>query len=199
MGAIVYLVYGDDERFHLELTFSMASALKFMKDDPAGIRIVLVCDEANARPDLGVEHIIISKDEIRSWQFEGQYNHAIKPHVVQHALHRLQEKVAFVDTDTFFIAHPKSMFDRIGKGRTLLCSEEATLAEDPEKKWIKTTETTSELLGRYPISLSTRMNNSGVIGIDPADAALLVDVIGVMRELRSIDSVFTAEQLAATI
>jgi hypothetical protein len=38
-----------------------------------------------------------------------------------------------------------------------------------------------------------------VIGIDPADAELLHDVIGVMRELREIDSVFSAEQLAATI
>ena len=199
MGVLVYLVYGDDERFHLELTFSIASARKFMKDDPAGIRFALVCDEKNARHDLDLEHIFISAEDIRAWQFDGQYNHAIKPHVVRHALGTCQDKVAFVDTDTFFLAHPRSMFDRIGKARTLLCSDEATLADDADNSWAKTTETVTELLGRYPISLQTRMNNSGVIGIDPADAGLLDDVIGVMRELREIDKVFSAEQLAATM
>lgn len=199
MGVIVYLVYGDDERFHLELTFSMASALRHMKGDPAGVRFALVCDERNARPDLGIEHIFISSDDIQRWQFDGRYNHAIKPHVVRHAQNRLQDKVAFVDTDTFFLAHPKSMFDRIGPGRTLLCSDEATLADDTFNSWVKTTETVTELLGRYPISLQTRMNNSGVIGIDPSDAGLMDDVIEVMRALREIDSVFSAEQLAATM
>lgn len=199
MGVIVYLVYGDDERFHLELTFSMASALRYMNGDPAGVRFALVCDERNARPDLDIEHIFISSHDIQRWQFDGKYNHAIKPHVVRHALNRLQDKVAFVDTDTFFLAHPKSMFERIGPGKTLLCSDEATLADDTFNSWVKTTETITELLGRYPISLQTRMNNSGVIGIDPSDAYLMDDVIEVMRELREIDSVFSAEQLAATM
>ncbi|MDP3262595.1 MAG: hypothetical protein U1E06_05110 [Tabrizicola sp.] len=216
MPVLLYLLYGTDDRYHSELTFSVASALHHLAHKQSELRIVLVTDQGNQRPDLGVEHILITEEQIFRWQLDGRYNHALKPFVVQHALTLLKEKLAFVDTDTFFLKDPRLLFERVGPGRTaLFCdegalgdgrpgrpalfSDEVALGEDMQDSWANTVKALPDGVCGYDLSLNTRMNNSGIIGIDPADADLLDDVIAVMSALRAVDPVFTAEQLAATI
>ena len=200
LSVLLYLIYGDDPRYHLELTFSIASALRFLKDDPADIRVILMTDQANARPDLGIEQVIISDADLRSWQLDGRFNHAVKQGALRQALHLFNDKVILMDTDTLLRAHPKLLFQRVSKGRTLMNTDEGPLSGAKSvRRYDAMFQAAVGQLEGYRLSLDRRMYNSGVCGIDPADGAMMDRAMALTLALWQLDPIFTAEQLATSV
>lgn len=198
MFVLAYLLYGSAEKHQSELTYSVLSMLTHLRRDPADIRLVLVCDAANRRPDLPVEEVVVPAALLREWQFDGQYNHAAKQHALRHLLQTFDAPTLLVDTDTWATAHPRELFARLGPGQAMAhCAERPLLELEGEAEdYRRLIERTGGEVAGYPISATTVMHNSGVIGIRPEDIAALDASLAVTKAIWDAVRVFTAEQLA---
>ena len=120
---ILYLVFGNKREFQLELTYSVLSTAHFLRSQE--IRIALVCNPANRRPDLPVEHLVVSDAELNSWIT--QYKYAAKAYALGLGLERYGGSVALLDTDTVFTSNPRDLFRRVGPGRSFMQAEDGVL------------------------------------------------------------------------
>lgn len=196
MPVIAYLVYGSRREYQLELSYSILSALRYLRRSTRGIRIALVAEESNARADLPVEHVFFTEDEFSAWTDRGAYPHQAQHRALAKVLDHFGGKVALVDTDTYFTAHPAKLFQKVGPGRSLMHADEGPVGRQPIWKPV------FESIGRctdvagYRVSFAQAMYNAGVIGLDRHDRALLDDVDALARSLYAIRPVFNAEQFA---
>ncbi len=200
MKILLFLIYGDQQVYHLELTYSILSALQFLKDDPTDIRIVLAADAPNQRQDLPVEHLLLTPEMLDEWSFGGIYFHAVKLHLLRHALRYYAVPVVMMDSDTIFKAHPNGLFDRFDDARALMHACEGTLSESEAwPDWKTVIDSCNGHLGQHKISGETLMYNAGVYGVMPNHVALMGEAIQILKDLRQHGSIFTMEQLAASI
>ena len=200
MKTLLFLIYGTGREYHLELTYSILSAARFLQDDPAGVKLVLISDAKNERPDLPVENLVIDDDTLAAWQMNGAYFHAAKPQALAHALKHFGGPTILIDSDTIIHDHPKHLFDRIAPGKTLMHVSEGPLDQTTNwHEWQALIDRSGGDLAGYPINKASVMQNSGVLGLDPQDAHLMDDFIAVMHAIRTHSDVFTAEQLAASL
>ncbi len=200
MKVLLFQMYGNRRAYHLELTYSILSAFRFLKDRHADIQIVLAADEANMRPDLPVEHLLMTPKMLYEWQLGGKYNHAVKPHILAHALDVFGAPTIQMDTDTVFHSDLARLFDNVGPGRTLMNKCEGPLIDSPAwDQWETAVANSGGDLRGYKFSPSTKMYNSGVVGIDPQDAGHIAYAISVMQRIVELSDMFTAEQLATSI
>jgi len=201
MKVLLYFLYGSVAReYHLELSYSILSAAKFLKEDPADVRVVFASDSANLRPDLPAEQLLFDAQTIHEWQLGGTFAYAAKQYVLSHALDLFGVPTVLLDSDTIFHKHPKHLFERIGPGRSLMNESGSTLAD--ERIWLEweaLIKKSGGCLSGYKITPSTVMHNSGVVGVDPHDAHLMKDAIAMMQDIVKLSDVPTAEQLATSI
>lgn len=200
MNVLLFQIYGNQRAYHLELTYSILSAARFLRDDPADIRIVLAADEENHRPDLPVEHLHLSPEMLREWQMGGSYNHAIQAYALGHAVRTFDAPVILIDSDTIIHDHPKRMFERIAPGKALMHAREGRLGDSIEwPEWKSLIRQSEGSVAGWPVTADTVMYNAGVLGLHPQDAPLVEDVKAAMRAIRANSGMFTAVQLAASL
>ncbi len=200
MKILLFQIYGQNRIYHLELTYSILSAARFLKDDAEGVRIVLAADADNQRPDLPVDHLLLTPEMLHDWQMGGTYNHAIQAYALHHAVTHFDAPVILIDSDTVVREHPARMFDRIAPGKALMNKREREISETPEwPQWQDLIAKSGGAVGGLPLGRETVMYNAGVLGIDPKDAPLMDDVKAVMHDIRNYSDVFTAVQLAASL
>lgn len=190
---LLYLVYGDMPTYQLELGYSVLSAVAHRGE--RGPRIVLMTDEAGRRDDLPVEHFIFSAEDLARWTDNGRYNHACKVHAYIAALRHFGGKVAMIDTDTYFLADPMQVFDRVDADTSLMHDWEGMLGSFPE--WNGVIRRAKDGgIGGYPIAESTVMYNSGVVGCDIGMLEAVEGVPAFMDAVREAGGPFNAEQFA---
>jgi len=200
MKVLLFLIYGDQNVYHLELTYSVLSAAQFLKEHVSGVRLVLAADTPNLRPDLPVEHLPISTETLREWQMNSTYNHAAKIHTLHHALCRFDAPTILIDSDTVIRGHPELMFDRIAPGKGLMHACEGRLCDSAEwQEWEGLIERSGRQVAGWPITRDSVMYNTGVFGLHPRDAHLLDEVKAALAGIREHSTMFTAEQLAASL
>jgi len=194
MKTLLYLMYGNRPEYHRELTYSILSAVKFIGKDSPDIQIALVTTNENRRDDLPIRHLIVDESEMNRWMLGGKYTHAAKYEALVYAMDEFRGQVAYVDTDTFFIAHPEVLFERIGPGRTLMCDHDRTLGE--LGYWSDLLTKTAAPVAGYTVNASSVMFNAGVLGVDWSMRSRIEDVYDLMAELFAIEPVFNVEQFA---
>lgn len=189
-----YLVFGKRREYQLELTWSVLSAVRHLRRDPADIRIVLVTEEGNERPDLPIEHVHFSPAEFASWTGDGRNVHRIKEFALLKVLDRYRGKVAHLDPDTYFIDHPRRLFERVGPGQTVMHENEGPLGRHPI--WAPLLEKGVSEVAGYPVTPQSPMYNSGVIGLTYEDCDLLRRSVELEDALFDLAWVFNIEQFA---
>jgi hypothetical protein len=197
---LLFLIYGEKKSYHLELTYSILSAARFLKNDPANIRIVLMSDKKNSRSDLPVEQFVVTDSVLHEWQLQGSYKHAAKLFALKHALSIFEGPTILLDSDTIVKQHPKELFKLIKPGTGILHTKEGQLCDSAAwPNWEDLIKTSNGEVGPSTVCLNSIMFNSGVIGIHPDNYKLLDDAISTMRGIRKYSSMFTAEQLAVSL
>jgi len=196
MQTIAYLVYGGRWEYHAELSLSIASAMRFLRQKPSDIRFLLITDTEGCRPDLPVDYLVFTQAEFREWTQDGTYQHAAKVHALKKAMAHSNGPVALMDTDTRFIRHPDELFAMIGPGRSLMHQQEPAIGQ--LDYWTAFLAAAPAEVGGYPINAQSAMNNSGVIGLHPQDISTLEDAARLIPGLVDIEPVFSIEQLAIT-
>lgn len=196
MKTIAYLMYGARREYHLELTLSVASAIKHIQANGSDIQIILICDEANVRYDIPVDLMVFDDTQFLEWTENGTYTHAAKLNALLLALRTVGGKVALSDTDTVFLDHPDCLFDRIGPGRSVMHVHEKAIGES--LVWQPLLDKAPAEVEGFAIDASSPMNNSGIIGVDFADIGLIEEALNLMLSLHKIHPVFSIEQFAVT-
>lgn len=197
-GRLVYLCYGASERHWLELRASLLSALRHLPGD-CGVAVVVATDRPERVHALGldVEVAHLEAATLARWRGRHDYNHRIKNAVVPWLLDRYETPVCLVDTDTFFIASPVKLFDRIGPGRTLMHAPEPHGAGDRIARALDGATLRSALGGAWCFEEGgVNVWNSGVIGVDPSDRAILDEALWLSDEVYDRVKIFNVEQFA---
>lgn len=192
---LLYMSYGRD-CYHQETMFSILSARRFMRGGEAW-RPLVYTDRPGDYEWLDIEVRELTPAVMTEWLGEG-YPFRRKIACILHVLDA-GGRLAFLDGDTYFKQDPGHLFDRIGPGRACLHLRELRLTRRPgtagpvlERLFDR--EVVRDAAGR-PVRLHPReaMWNSGVIGVDAADADK------VRAALRLIDDVWTHEQSVHTL
>jgi hypothetical protein len=194
MKTLVYLTYGNKPEYQLELTYSVLSVVHFMREDPEDIQIALITTAENRRDDLPVKHIIIDETQLLHWTLDGKYSHAAKYFALVRAMDEYRGIVALVDTDTFFMAHPRHLFDRIGPGKSVMCDQELPLAH--HSYYAGLLEKTKDGVAGYTVNGASAMRNSGVLGVDWSLRSVMEEVLELMSALHAIEPIHNVEQFA---
>lgn len=192
MNTLLYLLYGKDEEFHLELSYSVLTAIARC-GGAKDFRIVLACDEGNGRVDLPVEHLVCSSGEFADWTFGGRFGHGAKIGALRKAAALHDGKVALIDTDTWFLKSPAEIFARIDAHHVVMHHYEGPLARHGQWPIYRALMNS----GRHRFDENGHMFNSGVVGISSEQAALLEDAAALTRELvDAAGPVHTLEQFS---
>ena len=109
---IVYMAYGEGRHMQ-ETIVSLLTALRLAPPNRAPIRYAIYTDNPGRFRSYPVETILISHDLLDAWMNGGTYIHRRKTMVILDALRRFSGKVAFVDSDTYFLKSPQRLFDLI--------------------------------------------------------------------------------------
>jgi len=194
---LAYLLYGNRREYHLELSYSVLSAVGRARRAGRSLDIVLVCDAGNARPDLPLTNLVVDDATMHEWRMGGRYSHLAKIHAMKHLLAMGGERLIMVDTDTVFRGDPTALFDRVGPRRALMHADEGSLQDYPSRDlWASIFAKASGVLVGIPVDLQCRMFNSGVVGMHVSDAGLVPQVIAMAVEVTAMQPVFNVEQFA---
>lgn len=200
MRILQYLSYGSNRLYHLELTYSVLSAHQYLLRHPSDIRIVLVADEQNVRPDLPVENIVVPAETLHRWQLNGTYNHAMQGNSLRHVVRLYGVPTILIDSDTVLRDHPRRLFERVAPGATLLNAREGKVRD--LREWPEIDRIATALGGNaagLPITPDTVMYNSGVMGVHPQDVELIDHVMQATEAMRAHSSLFTCNQISASM
>jgi hypothetical protein len=122
----------------------------------------------------------VTADELALWEGSDGYTHRRKTSVIQDALKTLGGRIAFIDSDTWFRRSPNLLFDRIGPGRTCLHLREVALRKGAKgllDDFLKSREFFDVSGQRRSFAKKIYTWNSGVVGIDETDVALMQDIL----------------------
>ncbi|MBV8884479.1 MAG: hypothetical protein JO235_10855 [Chroococcidiopsidaceae cyanobacterium CP_BM_RX_35] len=197
MKVIAYLLYGDKEVYQKELSFSILSALRLLKDNLSNVTISIISDRKNFNPNLPVDYIDLSQGELTEWTHNGNYNHRAKICALTKALDYYQAPVIMIDTDTYFIDDPSKLFERVSPQKSLMdCPENYTIGDKPF--WRPLVEKIGHGIEVEGIDISPQspMFNSGVIGVDITNRMLLEKSLVLNDELYSLSPIFNVEQFS---
>ncbi|WP_375427112.1 hypothetical protein [uncultured Sphingomonas sp.] len=196
MKTLAYLLYGNRREYQLELTLSIASLLRHLQKQPSKVQIVLICDRESVRSDLPIECRIIEPSQFANWTRRGSYNHAAKVGALTMMLENSDGPVALIDTDTIFMKHPDELFERVKPGCSVMQADDRPIGE--LDFWSSLLNTCPPDLLDFEINPNSPMKNSGVIGVDQADAYAIKEASDLMFAMHDIEPVFNIEQFAVT-
>lgn len=194
---LVYMTYGR-ECYHQETMFSLLSARRHAGADQRW-RPLVYTDRPADYAWLDVDVRELTPALMAEWVGSG-YRFRRKMACVLDALGAVAGgRLAFLDGDTYFRRDPARLFDRIGPGRACLHLREIRLTRRPG--------TAGSVLGplfdreevRDAAGCLVRLRpgeamwNSGVIGVDAADAGRARDALGL------VDAVWTHDRTVPTL
>lgn len=181
---LLYLAFGPDS-YHQEAVFSIVSALSRARETPDfEFDIAVVTDRAAPYSQLPVRIRILDAATLESWSGPHRYHFRAKHMALLSALTEdagTRKCIILMDSDTFFRASPRALFERVRPG-ALLCNKiKGEFADDPGGKLYRTLHRPLE--ARQLAADDMPLVNSGVIGLAGTEHALLERSVELMDEL----------------
>ncbi|KUP90641.1 hypothetical protein [Tritonibacter horizontis] len=202
MPTLVYVVRGDAPRAQQELSYSVLSALKHGLGD---VEILLICDTANQRPDLPVNHHILPPDVLADWTGRAAPSATAGPppdavglaDAAGLALDLTQGPICLMATATAFRAPPQRLFDQFRPGVVLVQDQDGWLAGRPDcATVIAATRESSDEAAVHP---GAALYDLGVLGIYPQDASCLKSSNLLGSRLIFLPEISNIEQLSLSL
>lgn len=194
---LIYLVYGA-ETYHQEALFSIASALAGLRETPGeALDIQVFTDNLLPYEGLPVRLRHLDNETRQAWIEPHGYHFRAK-HVVMQKVLQEAELALLIDTDTFFHCSPLELFHRIQPG-TLLCN--AFGLNYGANKDSELYLTLADIMRQRQLADDNMpLLNSGVIGLNCADAAVLDRSIALMDEFYPLaKGAYTLEELCLSV
>jgi hypothetical protein len=189
--------YGRDD-IRDQALYAASSALAWKKD--LDLVVHVYADDAAFLAPLG-EHVrvrLVSPEEIRAWRGPHDCAFRMKAAVVRDLAREIgSERLLYLDSDVFFTAPARDVFDRIGPGRAVMHVREFDIANHPtgQLRRYRRRMRRATFRGR-PVTLDGAMWNAGAIGLDPTHFPILDEWIAMIDALWDQVSYWMHEQFA---
>lgn len=201
---LLYQAYGSPEIIR-QTMFSMVSLLKYLpKEDP--LQIWVYTDQKAVFENFFSSHpkihyVEVDNEKIKKWRGKIDFVHRVKIEALIDLGHRARGCLFYCDGDTYFMASPSDLFNRVNPSTSLMHIAENALdqGKDPlSKKILKFVkkhhfQVQNELVGIGP---STVMWNAGVLGIATENKKLLPMILELTDQMHSLYQKHVMEQLA---
>ncbi len=171
---LVTQAYGKEEIL-TEAVYAAWSALAWRGELPLDVH-VYVDDAAPFAPLAGkIDVRVLSAEEIREWRGPEDFIHRLKAAMIRDMVRRVPgEKLVYVDADVFFTGPMAELFGRVGPARGVMHEREYAVPTHSSSQMKKFRKHMGALSFRgRPIDLSRDMWNAGVVGMDPAQVAIV--------------------------
>ena len=179
---MLYLSYGRGIHED-EVIFSILTAAHRDGLASRGIEIFVYTDHPESFTSLPATIHHVPTEQWDSWSGPSGFNHRRKILALQDCLDRTNRPTVLLDGDTWWRRPASEIFDRIGPGRSVMHLREGIIHQTRSSK----AEAMADFLCSHtffdPVGKevsfepSSTMWNAGVIGIHPADRALLDEVL----------------------
>lgn len=178
---LMYFCYGAQPLFDQTL-YSILTLLHVSGGQPGRERVVVYTDRPEAFGALPVETVETTPAMLEAWLGGSDYIHRRKTCALLDALARFGGRVVFLDSDTFWLRAPGRLAERVGPNRACfhLCEGyllttgtpfDVALAAQLQSRRYEIGEDTVR------VDRTTRMWNTGVVGVDVADRARIEDAL----------------------
>jgi len=198
MDTIVFLVFGQGPQTN-ELLHAVLSAQHSLGSDRDAYRIAVYTDHPATVADLDVHVETLSDTTLAEWFGPFNFIHRSKVCAMRDALARFGGRIIYCDADTYFVGHPRRLFDRIRPGHSVMYNQEGSpqSLRIPElSRVLEAHDFRTRDGGRWNISPQTVISNAGIIGLHQADAPLLDDVLHLVDQICARVDYFGNEQFA---
>jgi len=127
---LLYIVFGEKKGYYSGAKFSILTFLNWIvHDDP--VEIVVLTEYPNEFKSYPIKVFPISKEQKNDWSLNGKYHFRIKNRGMAYVMDQLeltrQDKILFLDTDTYFNKSPLRLFDLIQKNIALFYLNEGLI------------------------------------------------------------------------
>jgi len=198
---IVYQAYGKRDILN-EVLVSISSLYK-VTSFTARPQIVIFTDSVSylasfLPPEIQLIDTPISK--WKEWKGPQDFVHRAKIEMLRNFSNSFEGDVLYCDTDTYFVADPKSIFDQISKGDLIMHLDEGALKNSNNLVFRKL----EKFLRNYQyqgkaIPSETHMWNAGVLGFSTNDKPILDQVLAFSDDLYAAFQKHVMEQLAFSV
>lgn len=200
MKTLLYLSYGQGPH-ELEVVYSALSVCRCSDHGPE-FQIVVYTDNADAFQNLPLVTHYISPAEWIVWAGPQRFNHRRKIMAFRHALEHSEDPVVLLDGDTWMRGSVRTLFDRVAPGQSVMHIQEGRVGEVNTLVYQRLNAVIEQLQlsdsegGQMCLPLNPVMWNAGVIGLHPADASLLDEVLSLTDHLCKLSDLHVLEQFA---
>jgi len=198
-ATLAYFIYGSRPAYQAEAAFSIRSARSFLAREPSSIEVAIVTDQPQLHYDMAARIIPVTADELRGWTSDGRYNHRAKVCALRRVLAEGSERVALIDTDTYFVGHPAQLFARIDAAHAVMHADEGPVGEDSAWRAIFADPALTAALSEHGCRPATPMFNSGVIGVHARHARLVDAALAFLDAEQARIRAFSLEQVAFSV
>lgn len=200
LNTLLYLSYGRGPH-ELEVQFSALSAIRNSKR-PEEFRTLVYTDNPDSFANQPVDVRFVTADQWVAWAGPQRFNHRRKIVALQHALEDVNDRVVLLDGDTWLRGPTNELFESISPGQSLMHIREGSVTEVRTAVYQRLSQVlecaslvdSRGISFRIPVHVS--MWNAGVIGLHPADAPRLAEVLHLTDQLTQISDLHVLEQFA---
>ena len=127
---LLYIVYGDDQGYYDGAKYSLLTFMNWIKvNDP--IDIVVLTEKPEEFSQYPITTLPLSTQQKDNWSLNGKYHFRIKnrglAYVMDHLNLTANDKILFLDTDTYFHKPPLGLFDLIQPKQALFYLNEGLI------------------------------------------------------------------------
>lgn len=179
MMTILYLSLGNGAHID-EIAYSVYSAMRFLHKSRRDCRLVVYTDLPNRFSFLPLEVRHVDAYRRTEWCEPLGYLLRAKACVLRDAIRTIGGKCVLIDSDTYFIRSPDELFNLIRPGQSVmheLLGPFASWGRGQVAALLEAEHPTTHRGEVWDLSPYTWDYNSGIVGLDEADAACLEDVL----------------------
>jgi hypothetical protein len=127
---LLYIVFGENKDYYDGAKFSLLTFMNWvLNEDP--IEIVILTENPDEFESYPVKVLSISTHQRNEWSLNGKYHFRIKNRGMAYVMDQLelteQDKILFLDTDTYFNKSPLPLFDLIQPNQALFYLNEGLI------------------------------------------------------------------------
>lgn len=177
----IYIEFGDNKRYKLELLYSLATLLKH--NEILHSDIIIYTETPDFYKSIDVTVISI-KDRAKVYSNNWTYTFRIKPSIILDALREFNCPIFFLDTDTIINQSLSPIINAVSKDQVFL----NRLEKINPYPAIVNFETVVPHSGYYSYShLESFMYNSGIIAVNECHIPIFEDTIYLVDAMRSAE------------
>jgi len=170
---LLYVVFGQDQGYYDGAKFSLLTFKNWiLREDP--IEIVILTENPKEFEPYPAKVFPISSQQMKEWSLDGKYHFRIKNRGLAYIMDQLelkeQDKILFLDADTYFHKSPLPLFDLIKPDQALFYLNEGFIYKRKRfKVYIDHLEGKSLKIDNdiYKLSKDSAMWGSLMVGIMP--------------------------------